>query len=125
MRRMTVIEIVVIVAISIFAIFSLLRLFGVKIEKVLFGVPKKKEKKPKKAKAMKAKKQKVKKLYESIRECLDEREKMIIELRYGLKDGKQIPQRKIAKILNISRSYVSRIEKKAVEKLKDALINME
>lgn len=71
------------------------------------------------------KKQKVKKLYESIRECLDEREKMIIELRYGLKDGKQIPQRKIAKILNISRSYVSRIEKKAVEKLKDALINME
>lgn len=70
------------------------------------------------------KKLKIKKLYESIKDCLDDREKKIIELRYGLVDGKAVPQRKIAKILNISRSYVSRIEKKAVEKLKDALINL-
>lgn len=70
------------------------------------------------------KKLKIKKLYESIKDCLDDREKKIIELRYGLVDGKAVPQRKIAKLLNISRSYVSRIEKKAVEKLKDALINL-
>ncbi|MBQ2941437.1 MAG: RNA polymerase sporulation sigma factor SigK [Clostridia bacterium] len=70
------------------------------------------------------KKLKIKKLYESIKDCLDDREKKIVELRYGLIDGKAMPQRKIAKRLNISRSYVSRIEKKAVEKLKDALINL-
>ncbi len=69
------------------------------------------------------KKQKVKKLYQNIKSCLDERERIIIEMRYGLDDGKEIPQRKIAKKLNISRSYVSRIEKKAVEKLKDAFMN--
>lgn len=69
-------------------------------------------------------KQNVKKLYRTIRGSLDERERIIIEMRYGLKDGKCVPQRKIAKLLNISRSYVSRIEKKAVEKLKEALIDM-
>lgn len=58
-----------------------------------------------------------KKLYSAIEECLDEREKQIIILRYGLKDGHCIPQREIAKMFNISRSYVSRIEKKALEKL--------
>ena len=41
-------------------------------------------------------------------------------MRYGLGDGKEVPQRKIAKKLGISRSYVSRIEKKAVEKLKES-----
>ncbi len=64
------------------------------------------------------KKIKIKKLYDGIRDSLEERERMIVEMRYGLKDGKCIPQRKIAKMLGISRSYVSRIEKKAVEKLK-------
>ena len=58
-----------------------------------------------------------KKLYSAIEECLDEREKQIIILRYGLKDGHCIPQREIAKMFKISRSYVSRIEKKALEKL--------
>ena len=49
-----------------------------------------------------------------------EREKEIVELRYGLKDGKEVTQREIAQRLNISRSYVSRIEKKALKKLKAA-----
>ena len=68
---------------------------------------------------------KVKKLYENMKDCLDERERLIIELRYGLDDGREVPQRKIAKMLDISRSYVSRIEKKAVEKLRDAFGKME
>ena len=67
----------------------------------------------------------MKKLYENMKDCLDERERLIIELRYGLDDGREIPQRKIAKMLDISRSYVSRIEKKAVEKLRDAFGKME
>lgn len=58
-----------------------------------------------------------KKLYKAIDKCLTPREKEIIILRYGLKDGNSIPQREIAKKLKISRSYVSRIEKKALEKL--------
>ncbi len=48
---------------------------------------------------------------------LSKREKKVIELRYGLKDGLSKTQREIAKILGISRSYVSRIEKKALKKL--------
>lgn len=60
-----------------------------------------------------------KKLYEGIEKVLDEREKEIITLRYGLYGTSPLPQRQIAKKLNISRSYVSRIEKKAVEKLEE------
>ncbi len=56
------------------------------------------------------------KLYELLRE-LDYRERTVIIMRYGLKDGEQYTQREIAKKLGISRSYVSRIEKKAVQKL--------
>lgn len=56
------------------------------------------------------------KLYELLKE-LDEREQIVIVMRYGLRDGEQKTQREIAKILDISRSYVSRIEKKAVQKL--------
>lgn len=52
--------------------------------------------------------------------CLSKREAHIIRLRYGL-DGRQpLTQREIAALCGISRSYVSRIEKKALEKLKDA-----
>jgi len=47
------------------------------------------------------------------------REKTVLELRYGLNNNKQLTQREVAKILGISRSYVSRIEKRAVEKLAD------
>ncbi len=57
------------------------------------------------------------KLRRYIDEVLDEREREIVEWRYGLK-GDGLPQREVASMLNISRSYVSRIEKKALEKLR-------
>ena len=60
-----------------------------------------------------------KQLYGFIEECLDEREKEIIRHRYGLYGLKPLTQREVADKLNISRSYVSRIEKKALEKLKN------
>ena len=49
---------------------------------------------------------------------LDDREKQIIEMRYGLKNRKELTQQEIADKLKISRSYVSRIEKSALEKLR-------
>jgi len=55
-----------------------------------------------------------------IDKVLTKREKEIIILRYGLSDGREVTQREIADKLNISRSYVSRIEKKALKKLKAA-----
>lgn len=57
-------------------------------------------------------------LYRFINDFLDEREKEIIRLRYGLFDGTPLTQREVANKLNISRSYVSRIEKKALETLR-------
>lgn len=57
------------------------------------------------------------KLYEKIRTVLKGREQKVIELRYGLLNGSSKTQREIAKILGISRSYVSRIEKRAIKKL--------
>lgn len=62
----------------------------------------------------------ISKLKNYIDKILTGREKEIIELRYGLNDGKEVTQREIAEQLNISRSYVSRIEKKALKKLKAA-----
>lgn len=53
-------------------------------------------------------------------QCLNDREKMIITLRYGLDNRPPRTQREIAAESGISRSYVSRIEKKALRKLKDA-----
>lgn len=50
---------------------------------------------------------------------LSNREKTIINMRYGINGEKEYTQREIAKKLGISRSYVSRIEKSALEKLKD------
>ena len=61
------------------------------------------------------------KLYEKIDECLDERERRIILLRYGIGNCKALTQREIAAMCGISRSYVSRIEKKALQKLEKAL----
>ena len=58
-----------------------------------------------------------KKLYKAINEVLKDREKVIIQLRYGLVDGGCKTQREIAAMLGISRSYVSRIETRAIEKL--------
>ena len=60
------------------------------------------------------------KLGKFIEQRLNSREKRIIKLRYGIGGGDEIPQREVAKLLGISRSYVSRIEKKALEKLRDA-----
>lgn len=56
-----------------------------------------------------------------VRECLTDREAEIISLRYGLGGYAPRTQREIAEKLGISRSYVSRIEKRALEKLEEAL----
>lgn len=60
---------------------------------------------------------KIKKLYQKISEVLKDREKLIIELRFGLNGKEAKTQNEIAKMLGISRSYVSRIETKAINKL--------
>ena len=65
----------------------------------------------------------IKNLYLAINSVLKDREKVIIELRHGLIDGKCKTQREIAALLDISRSYVSRIETRAICKLNKALIN--
>ncbi|WP_278277509.1 sigma-70 family RNA polymerase sigma factor [Anaeromicrobium sediminis] len=59
----------------------------------------------------------VKKLYEKMKCVLKARERTVIQLRYGLANGGSKTQREIAKLLGISRSYVSRIEKRAIKKL--------
>lgn len=63
----------------------------------------------------------IEKMYEIINKKLTEREKAIIYMRYGLKGFKSMPQREVAKKLNISRSYVSRIEKKSLQMIKRSL----
>lgn len=62
-------------------------------------------------------KMKIKKLYKKIGEVLKDREKTIIELRFGLDGHKPKTQHEIAEMMGISRSYVSRIETKAISKL--------
>ncbi|MBQ3524021.1 MAG: RNA polymerase sporulation sigma factor SigK [Clostridia bacterium] len=64
-------------------------------------------------------KMKTEKLYEYIEQIKDERKKKILIMRYGLYDTKPYTQREIAKELGISRSYVSRIETKAIEELRE------
>lgn len=54
-------------------------------------------------------------------EVLDDREQQVIALRYGLYDNQKLTQKEISNLLHISRSYVSRIEKKALLKLRSAL----
>lgn len=58
-------------------------------------------------------------LYKLISYALDERERQILQLRYGLNNRASVTQREIADRLHISRSYVSRIEKKALGKLRE------
>lgn len=65
--------------------------------------------------------EKGKRLYELVEQIEDEREKEIIIRRYGLFNFKEQTQREIAKELGISRSYVSRIEKKVIEELRKNL----
>ena len=56
-----------------------------------------------------------------VREKLPERERIVLEMRYGLLDGECRPQYEVAEKLGISRSYVSRIEKKAIQTLEREL----
>ena len=63
--------------------------------------------------------QHLEKLPSLIEERLNDRERLIIVLRYGLLSGEEMTQRSIGKKLGISRSYVSRIEKRALEKLRE------
>lgn len=61
-------------------------------------------------------------LRDAINTSLTDRERMIVVMRYGLGGAAPMPQREVGKLLNISRSYVSRIEKKALIKLNDFLM---
>ena len=63
----------------------------------------------------------ISRLREAISSCLSRREQAVITARYGLDGQEPRPQREIASCLGISRSYVSRIEKKALEKLRNYL----
>lgn len=60
----------------------------------------------------------VRRLYEEVAALPDLREKQVLILRYGLYGGEEMPQREVARLLGISRSYVSRIEKRALEHLR-------
>ena len=62
-------------------------------------------------------KMKIKLLYEKMKDILKERERTILELRFGLGGHKPKTQNEIAQMMGISRSYVSRIETKAIGKL--------
>ncbi len=61
------------------------------------------------------------KLRDAIELSLNERERQIIINRYGLSNSKPMSQKEVAALLGISRSYISRIEKTAIGKLRDAL----
>ena len=61
-----------------------------------------------------------KKLYKKMKSVLKDREQIVLEMRYGLGNGRNRTQREIAQMLGISRSYVSRIEKRAISKLNKA-----
>lgn len=63
-------------------------------------------------------KEDIKTLYEKVSSELSSRERLVLKMRYGLYQGEEYTQREIAKQLGISRSYVSRIEKSAIEKLR-------
>ncbi len=65
----------------------------------------------------------LKQIYNKINIGLNDREKTVIQMRYGLLDGNPRTQREIALILGISRSYVSRIEKRVLKKLNKDLNN--
>ena len=62
-----------------------------------------------------------KKLYQAIDAELDAREQKVVRLRYGLGGKQPLTQRETAELLGISRSYISRIEKKALAKLREKM----
>ena len=63
-------------------------------------------------------KENIQSLYQKLETVLSPRERLILKMRYGLYDQEEYTQREIAAQLGISRSYVSRIEKSAIEKLR-------
>ena len=68
-----------------------------------------------------SRKESVRRLCRAVEEVLEPQEQQVISLRYGLSGGIPLRQREVAAITGISRSYVSRIEKKALQKLRKAL----
>ncbi len=60
-------------------------------------------------------------VYKAVQDCLTDQERQVILLRFGLGGGQPLRQRQVADKTGISRSYVSRIEKRALEKLRSAL----
>ena len=54
-------------------------------------------------------------------DALPERERQIIELRFGLRGGRELTQKEVADLLGISQSYISRLEKKIIERLKEQI----
>ena len=68
-----------------------------------------------------SRKEEAQRLHRAIESCLTEREQRVVRLRYGLGGQKPLRQQEVARELGISRSYVSRIEKKALEKLRSEL----
>ncbi|MBD5460542.1 MAG: RNA polymerase sporulation sigma factor SigK [Lachnospiraceae bacterium] len=67
------------------------------------------------------KQENLKKMFRLMNECLTPREKEILLLRYGIMGGREVTQSEVGQRLGISRSYVSRIEKRAVEKLREKI----
>lgn len=63
----------------------------------------------------------IEKIMELIKNCLDDREYNIIKMRYGLNNTPALTQREVAEKFDISRSYISRIEKKALTKIRGAI----
>ena len=63
-------------------------------------------------------------MYRALFSSLSPREREVIRLRYGLGAAAPLPQHEIARRMNLSRSYISRIEKRALEKLRGAIGEM-
>ena len=61
--------------------------------------------------------QDVRELYQAYKTCLNDNEKQVVRMRYGLFGGKEYTQREIAQAMGVSRSYISRIEKRGLEKI--------
>ncbi len=68
-----------------------------------------------------SKRESIRRMTKAIDTCLTEQERQVIRLRYGLGGASPKRQREVAALTGISRSYISRIEKRALEKLRDAL----
>lgn len=65
--------------------------------------------------------QMIRALQQGIRKTLTDQEKQVVALRYGLEGKRPMRQREVAQVTGISRSYVSRIEKRALQKLRKYL----